>query len=158
MDAAHALTVAAHAAFAVAGVQLARADLREHRLPNAIVLPAIAVVAVLLAAAAAVGDCADAAGRAAAGALLLGGFYAVLWRAGRRSGGMGGGDVKLAVLVGLVLGWHGWAELAVGGAAAFVIGGLGAVLLITAGRADARTPIAFGPFMLLGACVGPLLV
>ncbi|WP_261166356.1 prepilin peptidase [Microbacterium sp. Marseille-Q6965] len=157
MDAATLVLAAAYVAFGAAGVALIRTDLAEHRLPNAIVLPATSIVGTLLVLAAVLSGRVEAAGGAAAGALLLGGFYAVLWAAGRRTGGMGGGDVKLALLVGLFLGWHGWGALAWGAAAAFVLGGAAAIALLAAGRADARTPIAFGPFMLLGACVGPLV-
>lgn len=150
------LVVAAYLAFAVAALALIRADLAEHRLPNAIVLPATALIGVLLSGASLLAGDTDAVGRAAAGALLLGAFYAVLWAAGRGRG-MGGGDVKLALLVGFFLAWHGWAPLAIGGAAAFVAGGACAVALVAARRATARTHIAFGPFMLIGACLGPLL-
>ncbi|WP_244927271.1 prepilin peptidase [Microbacterium sediminis] len=152
-----ALVAAAYLAFGVASLVLIRSDLAEHRLPNAVVLPATAVVGALLTLASiAAGDTA-AVGRAAAGALALGAFYAALWAIGRGRG-MGGGDVKLALLVGLFLGWHGWPELALGGAAAFVVGGASALALIAARRATARTHIAFGPFMLIGACLGPILV
>ena len=67
---------------------------------------------------------------------------------------MGGGDVKLAGVVGLYLGWIGWGTLAVGAFAAFLLGGLfGIVLLIAAGR---RTAIPFGPWMIAGAWLGIL--
>ena len=70
---------------------------------------------------------------------------------------MGGGDVKLAVLVGFFLAWHGWGAFGFGAAAAFVLGGAAALVLVAFRRATRRTRIAFGPFMLLGACLGPLV-
>jgi leader peptidase (prepilin peptidase)/N-methyltransferase len=157
MDPASVALGAAYLAFGAGGLALIRTDLAEHRLPNAIMLPTTGVVAALLVIAALLAGRTSAIGGGAAGALLLGGFYAALWIAGRDSGGMGGGDVKLALLVGLFLGWHGWAALALGAAAGFLAGGVVAVALVAAGRADARTRIAFGPFMLLGACIGPLV-
>jgi len=150
------LVVAAYAAFGVAAILLIRTDLAEHRLPNAIVLPATAAIGALLALASVSDGDTAAVGRAAAGALLLGAFYGVLWAAGRGRG-MGGGDVKLALLIGFFLAWHGWAELAIGAAAAFVVGGATALVLVASRRATAATHIAFGPFMLIGACLGPLL-
>lgn len=150
------LVATAYVAFGAFALALIRSDLAEHRLPNALVLPATAIVGALLASSSLAAGDADAAGRAAAGSLLLGGFYAALWAIGRGRG-MGGGDVKLALLVGLFLAWHGWAELAIGAASAFVVGGAGALALIIAGRATARTHLAFGPFMLIGACIGPLV-
>jgi len=150
------LLALSYAAFAGTALVLIRIDMREHRIPNRIVLPATTVLAVLLTgAAAASGAWADLT-RAGAGAVLLGAFYLALWGVGRGRG-MGGGDVKLAVLVGLFLGWHGWIALAIGAAAAFVIGGAASAVLIASGRATRRTRIAFAPFMLLGACIGPLL-
>lgn len=152
-----ALTAAAYVVFAGAALALIRSDIREHRLPNAIVLPATFAVAALLAGASWAGGDPAAMMRAIVGALALGSFYLALWGVGRRRGGMGGGDVKLAVLVGLFLAWHGWAALALGSAAAFVLGGGVAVALLVRRRATSRTRIPFAPYMLLGACLGALL-
>ena len=90
--------------------------------------------------------------RAAAGAAILYAFYAVVRFISPR--GMGGGDVKLAVLVGLFLGWCGWATLVVGGFAAFLLGGLFGIGLILLRRAKRRTAIPFGPWMIAGAWAG----
>ena len=59
--------------------------------------------------------------RAAIGMAALYAFYFVLRFV--RPDGMGGGDVKLAGVVGIYLGWLGWGALAVGAFAAFVLGG-----------------------------------
>jgi len=67
---------------------------------------------------------------------------------------MGPGDVKLAGVIGLVLGWFGWDCLVVGGLAAFVLAGVYGVIGIGLGRAGRRTALAFGPWMLAGAWVG----
>lgn len=67
------------------------------------------------------------------------------------------GDVKLAGVIGLVLGWVGWSALAVGALAAFLLGGLAAAILIVARRASRTSGIPFGPWMLGGAWVGILL-
>jgi leader peptidase (prepilin peptidase)/N-methyltransferase len=93
--------------------------------------------------------------RAVAGLLILGGFYALLRLIS--SEGMGGGDVKLAAVIGLVLGWHGWQALAVGAASAFVLGALHATVLMSLRRADRSTRIAFGPWMIVGASLGILV-
>ncbi len=150
------LVALAYVAFAGVSLWLIRSDIRSHRLPNAVVLPGAGVVAALLASASALRGEQGSIVRMAVGAGVLGGFYLVLWSVGRGAA-MGGGDVKLALLVGAFLAWHGWAPLAIGGAAAFVIGGAAALSLVVLGRADRRTRIAFAPFMLLGACLGPLV-
>jgi leader peptidase (prepilin peptidase)/N-methyltransferase len=85
-------------------------------------------------------------------ALLL--LYLILALA--RPGGMGMGDVKLAGVLGMFLGWLGWGSLAVGAFSAFLLGGLFAIVLLAVRRAGRTTRIPFGPWMLAGAWVGIL--
>ena len=71
-------------------------------------------------------------GRAVLAALVL---FAVLLPADDRvpgGGGLGFGDVKLALVLGLLLGWVGWGPVVVSVAAAFVLGGLASVVLLAA--------------------------
>ncbi|NEM91203.1 prepilin peptidase [Galbitalea soli] len=133
-------------------VALALIDLETHRLPNAIVLPAYAVGAVLLGAAALVGGHWDALLRGGAGVVALAALYFVLALVSR--GGMGLGDVKLAGVLGLYLGWSGWGSLLVGAFAAFILGGVFGMALIVSRRAGRRSGIPFGPWMLAGAWIG----
>jgi leader peptidase (prepilin peptidase)/N-methyltransferase len=134
---------------AAIGVALAMIDLDVLRLPDAIVLPSYAVGVVLLGAAAAANGDWPAALRAVAGMAVLWAFYFVL--AFIAPGGMGFGDVKLAGVLGLYLGWLGWGSLLVGAFAGFLIGGLVGTVLLLARRAGRRTAIPFGPHMLAGA-------
>lgn len=152
MNAPEILLAAAQIAFVAVGAWLTHIDIREHRLPNRIVLPAALVLAALAIAASAADGSADAALRAGAGAALLGGFYLVLRAAS--GGGLGGGDVKLAVPTGLVLAWDGWHAFVAGGALAFAIGGTWALGLIALRRGSRQTHIAFGPCIVTGALVG----
>ena len=71
--------------------------------------------------------------------------------------GMGFGDVKLAGVLGLFLGWLGWGELAVGAFLGFLIGAVAGIGLIVAGRAGRKTAIPFGPYMLAGALIAVLV-
>ena len=137
---------------AAVAVALALIDVDVHRLPDAIVLPSYVVAAVLLGGAGiADGDLA-AVVRAAAGGAALFGLYLVL--ALVHPGGMGLGDVKLAGVLGMYLGYLGWAELAVGGFAGFVLGGVvGGAITVARGRGR-KARIPFGPFMLAGTAVG----
>lgn len=141
--------------FVAISIALTAIDLDTHRLPDAIVLPAYPVLAALLAAAAIAAGDLESAARAAAGAGILFAVYLGLALISPR--GMGMGDVKLAGVIGLMLGWFGWAALAVGALAAFILGGLAGVALIVARRASRNTGIPFGPWMLGGAWVGILL-
>ncbi len=137
---------------AAAGVALAVIDVDVHRLPDAIVLPSYVVAGVLLVAAGLVEQDLSALVRAAAGCAALFGLYLLL--AVVHPAGMGLGDVKLAGVLGMYLGYLGWAELAVGGFAGFVLGGLigGAIALARGAGRKARIP--FGPFMLAGTAAG----
>lgn len=146
------IVVLAHIALAGVGIWLVVIDARTHRLPNRIVLPTLITALVLI------GSDALATQRSAdliaalMGMLVLGGFYAVLRATSR--GGIGGGDVKLAAVIGLILGWHGWLALAMGAASAFVLGALYALALMALRRADRSTRLAFGPWMIIGAVLG----
>lgn len=146
------ILVLAHIALLGVGAWLVVIDARTHRLPNRIVLPTLAgVVLLVVIDALLTGRMAQLIG-AAAGLLILGGFYAILRILSRA--GMGGGDVKLAAVIGAVLGWHGWEALAIGAASAFVLGALYALALMALRRADGSTRIAFGPWMIAGAVIG----
>jgi leader peptidase (prepilin peptidase)/N-methyltransferase len=139
---------------AASSVVLALIDLDTRRLPDVIVLPGYLFGLVLLGAAAALGAGWETLLRAGAGMLVLYGFYRLLRLL--RPDGMGGGDVKVAGLVGLHLGWLGWGPLAVGGLAGFILGGAAGVYLLSLGRAKRRSTIPFGPWLLAGAWVGVL--
>lgn len=136
------------------GVALAVIDLDTKRLPNAIVLPSYPVALVALAVAALVDDAWDAYLHGLVGLAALYAFYFVLRVL--KPGGMGGGDVKLAGVLGLYLGWLGWGVLAAGAFLPFVIGGVVGIALIVSGRASRKTGIPFGPFMLSGALIAVL--
>lgn len=146
-----ALTVAAFAAFAVIGAALAIIDVRSHRLPNRLVALAGASGLVLLAGAAVTGGGIDALLRSLLAALAL--FAAYLALRMLSAGGVGGGDIKLAAVIGLYLGWLGWGSVLVGTLAGFVLGGLCAAAMLLIRRAKRRTAIPFGPWMIAGAWV-----
>ena len=57
-----------------------------------------------------------------------------------------------------MLGWFGWPEVLVGTLAAFVLGAFGALILMALRRADPKTRIAFGPWMVLGAVIALALL
>nr|WP_081882390.1 A24 family peptidase [Cryobacterium sp. MLB-32] len=137
---------------AAISVALALIDIDTHRLPNRILLPAYWIAAVLLAAAGLLaGEPERLVGALIGGAAL---FALYLTLALVRRGAMGFGDVKLAGVLGLYLGWVGWGELAVGAFGAFLLGGLFGVALLLAKRAGRKSSIPFGPWMLAGAWIG----
>jgi leader peptidase (prepilin peptidase)/N-methyltransferase len=141
--------------FGGAAVVLAGVDLLRHRLPDRVTFPSVVVCAVaLLTDAVVTGDWGALLRAAVAGGVTLG------LATGARvvsPGGLGGGDVKLLGLLGLVLGWAGWGVLMGGVLAGLLVGALGSLLLIAVGRAGWRTRVAFGPPLLVGAYVALVL-
>ncbi|MCU1437697.1 MAG: prepilin peptidase [Naasia sp.] len=148
------LAVAAFTYLAAVTVVLSAVDLERKRLPNRIVLPGYVVGAVLLGAASLLTGDLVALGSAALGAAVSFAFYLAL--ALLRSGGMGMGDVKLAGMLGLFLGWLGADALIVGLFSAFLVGGVVGLAMLASGRGGRRTALPFGPFMFLGAWIGIL--
>ncbi|HWM17623.1 MAG TPA: A24 family peptidase [Microbacterium sp.] len=144
-----AIAAAAFLYLAVISVILVVIDVSTHRLPNRVVLPSYVVAVVLFAASSAFSADPGRLFRAIAGMVILFGCYFVMRLASPVS--IGGGDMKLAGLLGIYFGWVGWSALLVGTAAALLIGGAQAIVLIVLRRADRRTRIAFGPAMLGGA-------
>lgn len=143
-------------AFAAAATVLAIVDLAEKRLPNAVIFPALGAVALLLVPA----------------TWVLGTWWPLLWAivgsaamfavyfllALISPASMGMGDVKLALIIGLLLGWFGLSAWLVGLLAAFVVGGVIALIALAMRRVTLRGSIPFGPSMLAGALIAVLLV
>ncbi|WP_328749554.1 A24 family peptidase [Streptomyces sp. NBC_00285] len=137
------------------GVLLALVDLRVRRLPDLLTLPLAGAALALLGAVALVPEHTGDWPRALWAALVLGAFYYVLWRL--NPGGMGFGDVKLALGAGAVLGWYGWDTLLLGTFAGFLLGALCGGVLVLVGKAGRKTAIPFGPFLIAGAYAGLLV-
>ncbi|NNJ06772.1 prepilin peptidase [Streptomyces sp. PKU-MA01144] len=136
-------------------VLLALVDRNVHRLPDQLTLPLAAAAAVLLGGAALLPGAGGSWTTALLGGPVLGAAYLVLFLV--NPNGMGFGDVKLALSLGVALGWYGWEVLFVGAFAGFLLGavyGLGLIVLRGAGR---DTAIPFGPFMISGTLIGLLL-
>lgn len=135
----------AYLTFAAVAVALALIDLDVHRLPNAIVLPAYPVLAVLVAVDPDHGELI----RAGSGAALLVAFFMVV--AVVAPGAMGFGDVKLAGVVGGMTAYLSWGALLTAAFGAFLLGACAGLVLMVGKRAGPRTALAFGPFMLVAA-------
>lgn len=136
-------------------VALAMIDIDVHRLPNALVLPSYGVAAVLLLLAAALtGEWASLLRAGLGGAALFAVYFllAFIYPAG-----MGFGDVKLAGVLGIYLGWLGWGVLLVGGFLGFLLGGVMGAALMAVNKAGRKSKIPFGPFMLAGALIAILV-
>lgn len=135
--------------FVAVAISLALIDFETGRLPDAIVLPAYPVLALLLALAAVLSSDPAALVRAAVGALASFALYYSI--ALVRPDGMGFGDVKTAGLIGGVLAFVSYPVLLVGVAAAFVLGATTGLAAMASLRASRTSRLPFGPFMFAGA-------
>ncbi|AWB94529.1 prepilin peptidase [Agromyces badenianii] len=143
-------------AFAVAATVLSTVDLAEQRLPNAVVFPALAAVGLLLVPASWAANAWMSLVWALAGAGAMFAVYLLLALISPSS--MGFGDVKLALVIGLLLGWFGLSAWLGGLLAAFMIGGVTAIVALALRRVTLRGSIPFGPSMLAGAVLAVLVV
>ncbi|PNE39180.1 MULTISPECIES: prepilin peptidase [Streptomyces] len=136
-------------------VLLTLVDHRVQRLPDVLTLPLAGTAATALGA---VGWLTGDTGswlRALLGGTALAAFYLLLHLL--NPAGLGRGDVKLALGLGVALGWYGWPTLLTGGAAGLLIGALFAAGLLLARRTDRKATLPLGPFMIIGAFCGLLL-
>ena len=130
------------------GLRLMLIDIDTHLLPSGIVYRAIAIAIPLLTLAA-VWDATGSIATMLSGAVIMWFLMKTLEVLSR--GDLGGGDVRLALLLGLYTGWLSLEHLAVAVVTAFAAAGLFALVLIVLRRAGRRTHIAFGPFLIAGA-------
>ncbi|WP_405870210.1 MULTISPECIES: prepilin peptidase [unclassified Streptomyces] len=137
------------------GVLLAVVDFRVQRLPDVLTLPLAGAALALLGVVALLPEHAGDWPTALYAALALGGAFFLLFLI--NPGGMGFGDVKLALGLGAVLGWYGWPTVMLGTFAAFLLGALYGGTLVVVRRAGRKTAIAFGPFLITGAFLGLLI-
>ncbi|WP_027661517.1 prepilin peptidase [Salinispora fenicalii] len=129
-------------------VPLAFVDAAVHRLPDRLTGPATLGTWLLFGLAATLDTGYAPWLRATAAGLGLGLLFATsTLLLGRR--GFGLGDAKLAVGVGLLLGWHGWPFLVLGLLLAFTLAAVTALALLATGRARWSSHLPFGPFLLL---------
>jgi leader peptidase (prepilin peptidase)/N-methyltransferase len=136
------------------GVALGAIDIAVYRLPDRLTLPAYFATLALLSLAALLGHDAGALLRALLASVALAATYFLL--AVLRPGQLGGGDVKLAGLIGLALGWLGWSPVLYGAAFGFVLSAVVSLILLAVRRISLRSSICFGPFMLGGALLAIL--
>jgi len=149
----HDLTALTFGVLVGAGMWLTLIDIDTHLLPRRIVYRTTALVMPLLIVCAFFDDAGSVLG------MFVGGF--ALWMVMRvlevlARGGLGGGDVALAGLLGMYLGWISYEALVIGLVTAFMVGGVFALLLLITLRANRATRFAFGPFLIVGALVAVL--
>jgi len=146
------LLLIAYLLLAASTIALAIIDLETHTLPNQILFPTYIAGMLFLVADGVLSRHHGAILRALLGMILLGLFYLSLNLIYPE--GMGMGDVKLAGLLGLFLGYLSWGILLVGALSAFLLGGLFSLGLVIFRGANRKSGIPFGPWMFTGAWIG----
>ena len=137
------------------GLLLAFVDLACLRLPDPLVAATLVTGGVPLALAAVLDGDPGRLGRAAlAGAACFGGYLVLALLPGA---GLGFGDVKLAGVLGFLLGWLGWPAVVLGVILPHLINGPVAVALLLTRRADRRTHLPLGPALLAGALLAAVV-
>lgn len=140
---------------AAAGVLLGFVDLACLRLPNPVVGAALLLGAVPLAVLAVLEGDPGRLGRAALAG--LGCFAGYLVLALLPGANLGFGDVKLAGVLGLLLGWVGWPAVVLGVLLPHLINGPVALALLVTRRAGRNTHLPLGPALLAGALVATVV-
>ena len=136
-------------------VALSLIDLDTYLLPNRIVYPLTVVVVALFGVAAVVGHDGAAFGRALVGGLAAFAVFLLLHLVSPR--GMGFGDVKLSLVLGVSLGWVSGALVFLGMFLAFLLGSVIGILLILTKVRGRRDHVPFGPFLAAGTMVALLI-
>jgi leader peptidase (prepilin peptidase)/N-methyltransferase len=138
-------------AFCILGaalVALVWIDLHEFRLPREITYTAFGLSSVAIVIAALVNDEPERIWQALLGAgialAIMGGIYLV------SRGGMGDGDVRLAPLLGLHLGYLNPGIVPIGLFLGFLIGAVVGVVMMATSKAGRKTALPFGPFLAAG--------
>lgn len=131
------------------GVLLAVIDVSCLRLPDPLVATAGLAAFVLLGAAALGAGEVGPLLRGLAGSVLMGAAYLLL--ALLPGANLGFGDVKLAAVLGLLLGWLGWGAVLLGALLPHLINGPVALALLVSRRASRKTELPLGPALLAGA-------
>jgi leader peptidase (prepilin peptidase)/N-methyltransferase len=130
-------------------VALSVIDIRHRRIPNRLVYPAFVIAAAVIIAGDLAGGGLDALD---AGIGLVAYGLGLMIIALISPKGMGMGDVKLAGLIGLVLGSIGLDLVAVAAGMGILLGGAGAIVALLSG-AGRKSAIPFGPYLASGAVI-----
>ena len=126
-------------------------DLHTQRLPREITYTGLILGAISLSVAAIVLDEPERIWMAGLGAVIA---LAAMWLIYHFSkGGMGDGDVRLAPLLGVYLGWLNPGIVLPGLFFGFIAGAVIGVAMMAGDRAGRRTAVPFGPFLALGTVV-----
>jgi len=144
---------AAYATALLGMIAVSFVDIIDGRIPNRIIYPAIGATLLLLSLEVAAGGSLHDFVQAALVGLGASAFLFMVHLASPH--GMGMGDVRLAALCGLGMGWqaHGPILAIFGLLAAFICGSIVGVTKVVANGTGRKTSLRFGPYLSLGAAL-----
>lgn len=143
------MTGIVYAVFVGGSGALAVIDARTKRLPNRIVFPLYVLGVAGLSLASAIGHEWPRLVVAVVSAAVLYGIFWLFWFFGP----MGFGDVKLAGVLGLFLGWVSLPVVFAGLLLGMLAASFTALALLALRRANRKTELAYGPFLIAGSWV-----
>lgn len=141
--------------FLTVGLSLTVIDVRSHRLPNVLTLPLYLILCSVLVLDSIVNSMWSSFFRALFLSAALCFFYLLLNIISK--GGMGLGDAKFALSVGLLAGYVSGFTVIGATFVAFFLGALVGVIAMLAKKGNRKTAIPFGPFIFLGTLLAPWL-
>ncbi len=130
-------------------VPMSLVDLATRKIATRLVYPATLVVLVLFIGAAAATGQWRRLGIAVLCSVVVSAFMWMLWLV--YPGGMGDGDARLALLLGLGTGWFGWQAALLGVGAGFVLGSIVGIGYGVAVKKYLKAQLPFGPWLAMGA-------
>lgn len=135
-------------------VAVSIADIRVGLVPRKLLYPTLVLMVIALVAASAVsGEYHRLVQAAVGGAAAFAVFFAI-WFVAPRSMGMG--DVRLAGVIGVGLGWIGYRQLYLGFLVGLIVGVIIGVVKMLVQGSGRKTALPFGPALAVGAVVGVL--
>jgi leader peptidase (prepilin peptidase)/N-methyltransferase len=153
---AEAVLLAGWLVVAASGSLLAAIDIMAKRLPTTVLSITAAVIALLIGAAGIISGQLAVVRDAIVAATVVGVAYLIL--ALLMPGQLGMGDARLAALLGMLSGTQGWRTVLVGAALPYLLAAPIATVLLLAKRARRGTQIPFGPYLIVGAVLAPIIV
>jgi leader peptidase (prepilin peptidase)/N-methyltransferase len=132
-------------------VALSMIDLDHFLLPNRVLYPTGIATTVLFGVATVADDRLDSLGRALLCGVVAFLVFFVIHVISPR--GMGFGDVRLSLVLGIALGWLSWRHVYLGLFLGFLLGSVVGVLLIATGIKSRKDHVPFGPFLAAGTMV-----
>ena len=147
--AARAAELLASVLFVAILISATKHDLATLRIPDRVIVPGTAAIGAILLLATVISGDWHPFNNALIGATGAAAFYLTLHVIAKD--GIGFGDVKFAVVIGLITGWHSPVAALIAPIAAFTTAGFAVIVLLLTRQINRKTQMPLAPWMALGA-------